>query len=88
VSTVAAAGRRQRRANLYAVVSAAWVPGRHYHGVASTLAYQFLSDAIEDPTAALSNRLRAGDQLPASSSIYQHRDPRAELMFDLLRDEP
>lgn len=90
VSTVAARVAANARANLYAVVSAGLgALDGHYHGAASTLAYQFLAEAVEDPTAALSNRLRAGEPLPGfGHRIYQHRDPRAEVILGLLGDEP
>jgi citrate synthase len=90
VSTVAARVAASARANLYAVVSAGLgALDGHYHGAASTLAYRFLAEALEDPVGALSDRLRAGDRIPGfGHRVYQRRDPRAETLFDLLRDEP
>jgi citrate synthase len=90
VSTVAARVAASARANLYAVVSAGLgALDGHYHGAASTLAYRFLADALKDPVGALSDRLRAGDRIPGfGHRVYQRRDPRAEMLFDLLRDEP
>ncbi|MDX6237466.1 MAG: citrate synthase [Kribbellaceae bacterium] len=90
VSTVAARVAASARANLYAVVSAGLgALDGHYHGAASTLAYRFVAEALEDPVGALSDRLRAGDRIPGfGHRVYQGRDPRAETLFDLLRDEP
>lgn len=90
VSTVAARVAASARANLYAVVSAGLgALDGHYHGAATTLAYQFLGRALWDPVAALSDQLRSGEPVPGfGHRIYQHRDPRAEVLFELLRDEP
>jgi citrate synthase len=90
VSTVAARVAASARANLYAVVSAGLgALDGHYHGAASTLAYRFLAEALKDPIGALSDRLRAGDGIPGfGHRVYQRRDPRAEVLLDLLRDEP
>lgn len=90
VSTVAARVAASARANLYGVVSAGLgALDGHYHGAASTLAYRFLRDALQDPVGALSDRLRAGDQLPGfGHRVYQHRDPRAEVLFGLLQEDP
>jgi citrate synthase len=90
VSTVAARVAASARANLYAVVSAGLgALDGHYHGAASTLAYRFLAEALKDPVGALSDRLRTGDRIPGfGHRVYQHRDPRAEALFELLQDEP
>ena len=87
VSTVAARVAASARAHPYAVVSAGLgALDGHYHGSASTLAYRFLAEAIADPVAALSERLRTGPGVPGfGHRVYQHRDPRAGLLFDLLR---
>lgn len=88
VSTVAARVAASARAHPYAVVSAGLgALDGHYHGTASTQAYRFLAEALPDPVAALSERLRTGDGIPGfGHRVYQHRDPRAVLLFDLLRD--
>lgn len=90
VSTVAARVAASARANLYSVVSAGLgALDGHYHGAATTLAYQFLSRALSDPVAALSDQLRSGESVPGfGHRIYQQRDPRAEVLFELLADEP
>jgi len=90
VSTVAARVAASARANLYAVVSAGLgaLDGQ-YHGAASTRAYRFLGEALQDPVGALSERLRAGDRIPGfGHRVYKRHDPRAEVLFGLLRDEP
>jgi citrate synthase len=90
VSTVAARVAASARANLYSVVSAGLgALDGHYHGAATTLAYQFLSRALSDPVAALSDQLRSGESVPGfGHRIYQQRDPRAEVLFELLAGEP
>ena len=90
VSTVAARVAASARANLYSVVSAGLgALDGHYHGAATTLAYQFLERALDDPVAALSDQLRSGEPVPGfGHRIYQQRDPRAEVLFELLADEP
>lgn len=77
-------------ANPYAVVSAGLgaVDGRR-HGAASTLAHRFLADALDDPVAALADRLRSGEPVPGfGHRVYRTRDPRAGLVLDLLGDVP
>jgi citrate synthase len=90
VSTIAARVAASARANLYSVVSAGLgALDGHYHGAATTLAYQFLEQALRDPVEALSDRLRSGEPVPGfGHRIYQQRDPRAEVLFELLADEP
>lgn len=90
VSTVAARVAASARANPYSVVSAGLgALDGHYHGAATTLAYQFLDQALRDPVGALSDRLRSGEPVPGfGHRIYQQRDPRAEVLFELLRGDP
>ncbi|MEU4395500.1 citrate/2-methylcitrate synthase [Kribbella sp. NPDC023855] len=89
-STIAARVAASARANLYSVVSAGLgALDGHYHGAATTLAYQFLDRALDDPVKALSDELRSGQSLPGfGHRIYQHSDPRAEVLFGLLEGEP
>jgi citrate synthase len=90
VSTVAARVAASARANLYAVISAGLgaLDGQ-YHGAAPTLAYEFLQRAQQDPLKALSDQLRSGEPVPGfGHRIYQHRDPRAEVLLELLGDHP
>ncbi|ALG09358.1 citrate synthase [Kibdelosporangium phytohabitans] len=90
VSTVAARVAASAHAHLYAVISAGLgaVDG-HYHGAASTLAHRFLADALVDPMAALSEQLRTGTTVPGfGHRFYENRDPRADLLLDLLRRVP
>ena len=87
VSTLAARVAASARAHPYAVVSAGLgaIDG-HTHGAASTLALGFLTAALPDPVGALSERLRTGVPLPGfGHRVYQRRDPRAEVLFELLR---
>jgi citrate synthase len=90
VSTVAARVAASARANLYAVISAGLgaLDGQ-YHGAAPTLAYEFLDRAKHDPLKALSDQLRSGEPIPGfGHRIYQHRDPRADVLLELLGDDP
>ncbi|MEI8412910.1 MULTISPECIES: citrate/2-methylcitrate synthase [unclassified Kribbella] len=90
VSTVAARVAASARANLYAVVSAGLgaLDGQ-YHGAAPTLAYEFLQRAQRDPLQALSDQLRSGEPVPGfGHRIYRERDPRAEVLLELLGDHP
>ncbi|HWD83212.1 MAG TPA: citrate/2-methylcitrate synthase [Kribbella sp.] len=90
VSTVAARVAASARANLYAVISAGLgaLDGQ-YHGAAPTLAYEFLARAKHDPMKALSNQLRTGEPIPGfGHKIYQHHDPRAQVLLELLNDHP
>ncbi|WP_410792958.1 citrate/2-methylcitrate synthase [Kribbella sp. C-35] len=90
VSTVAARVAASARANLYAVISAGLgaLDGQ-YHGAAPTLAYEFLDRAKHDPLQALSDQLRSGEPIPGfGHRIYQHRDPRADVLLELLGDHP
>lgn len=90
VSTIAARVAASSRANLYSVVSAGLgALDGHYHGAATTLAYQFLERAMDDPVGAVSAELRSGKSVPGfGHRIYQQRDPRAEALFVLLAGEP
>ncbi|MEV6606122.1 citrate synthase [Kutzneria sp. NPDC051319] len=89
VSTVAARVAASARAHPYAVVSAGLgaVDGR-YHGVQSTLAYRFLSDAMDNPLRAIAERQRAGGLPGFGHRIYQAHDPRADVLLGLLRGHP
>lgn len=89
-STVAARVAASARANPYAVVSAGLgALDGPYHGATSGLAYRFLTEALADPVAALSERLRAGGPPPGFGHlVYRGADPRAEALFALLRTDP
>ncbi len=86
VSTLAVRVAASGRANLYAALSAGLGAfDGQLHGTASTLAYKFLADALTDPMTALSDRLRLGGPLPGfGHRVYAHRDPRAEMLLDML----
>ncbi|ONI72389.1 excisionase [Kribbella sp. ALI-6-A] len=90
VSTLAARVAASARANLYAVVSAGLgaLDGQ-LHGAATSVAYDFLRQAQDDPVAAVSSRLRTGQAIPGfGHKLYRRRDPRAELLLELLGDVP
>ncbi|GAA3434614.1 citrate synthase [Kutzneria kofuensis] len=88
-STVAARVAASARAHPYAVVSAGLgaVDGR-YHGVQSTLAYRFLSEAMDNPLRAIAERQRAGGIPGFGHRVYRAHDPRAEVLLGLLRGHP
>ncbi|MEC3919946.1 citrate synthase [Nocardia sp. CDC160] len=90
VSTVAARVAASARVHPYGTVAAALgALDSQYHGGASTLAYRFLADALTDPVGAVSERLRLGGPLPGFGHlIYQHTDPRADLLLAALRTIP
>ncbi|NEA34756.1 citrate/2-methylcitrate synthase [Streptomyces sp. SID13031] len=90
VSTIAARVAASSRANLYSVVSAGLgALDGHYHGAATTFAYQFLDRALDDPVKALSDELRSGKPVPGfGHRVYRQRDPRAEVIFELLAGQP
>jgi citrate synthase len=90
VSTIAARVAASSRANLYAVVSAGLgALDGHLHGAAPSLAYEFLGRALENPTKALSDQLRSGEPVPGfGHKIYQQRDPRAQVLLEMLGDHP
>ncbi|MDX6261605.1 MAG: citrate synthase [Kribbellaceae bacterium] len=89
-STVAARVAASARANLYSVVSAGLgALDGHYHGAATTLAYQFLQQVLENPVGALSDQLRSGKPVPGfGHRIYQRKDPRAGALMSLFAEEP
>ncbi|MDN5913732.1 MAG: citrate synthase [Pseudonocardia sp.] len=90
VSTVAARVAASARADVHAVVSAGLgaLDGRD-HGLVSSLAHRFLAEAMDDPVAALGDRLRAGVRVPGfGHRIYRGPDPRAQVLFALLREDP
>lgn len=88
VSTLAARVAASARVHPYGVVSAGLgaIDGPH-HGAASTLAHRLLTEALDDPVAAVAERLRAGVRVPGFGHlVYRTRDPRAELVFAVLRE--
>jgi citrate synthase len=85
-STMAARVAASARAHPYAVVSAGLgALDGPVHGTASTAAYRFLAEALDDPEAAVAERLRAGERLPGfGHSIYRERDPRTAVLLELI----
>ena len=85
-STMAARVAASARAHPYAVVSAGLgALDGPVHGTASTAAHRFLADALDDPEAAVAERLRAGERLPGfGHSIYRERDPRTAVLLELI----
>ncbi|MEV6559835.1 citrate synthase [Nocardia sp. NPDC051756] len=90
ISTVAARVAASARVHPYGIISAGLgALDSQYHGAASTVAYRFLAEAIPDPLAAASDRLRLGGGLPGFGHlVYQTTDPRAELLLTELRTIP
>ncbi|MFI5777229.1 citrate/2-methylcitrate synthase [Nocardia sp. NPDC051570] len=90
VSTVAVRVAASARVHPYGTVGAGLgAVDSQYHGAASTLAYRFLRDAIDDPLGTLSERLRLGGRPPGFGHlIYRTRDPRAEVLLTMLRTVP
>ncbi|MEQ3554173.1 citrate synthase [Pseudonocardia nematodicida] len=89
-STVAARVAAGTLADVHAVVSAGLgaLDGPR-HGLASGLAYRFLAGALEDPHAALAERLRAGERVPGfGHGVYTGPDPRAVELLAVLRGDP
>lgn len=85
-STMAARVAASARAHPYAVVSAGLgALDGPVHGTASTAAFRFLAEALDDPETAVAERLRAGERLPGfGHSIYRARDPRAAVLLELI----
>lgn len=85
-STMAARVAASARAHPYAVVSAGLgALDGPVHGTASTAAFRFLDEALDDPEAAVAERLRAGQRLPGfGHSIYRERDPRTAVLLELI----
>ncbi|MEU8240774.1 citrate synthase family protein [Actinoplanes missouriensis] len=89
-STLAARIAASTRAHPYAIVSAglAALDGP-LHGAASALAYPMLADAMIDPVATISHRLRAAPSSGAVAGfghpLYPAGDPRATALFALLK---
>lgn len=85
-STMAARVAASARAHPYAVVSAGLgALDGPVHGTASTAAHRFLAEALDDPEAAVADRLRAGERLPGfGHSIYRERDPRTAVLLELI----
>jgi citrate synthase len=89
-STVAARVAASTLADVHAVVSAGLgaLDGPR-HGLVSGLAHRFLADALDDPSGALAQRLRAGERVPGfGHSVYRGTDPRATVLLDRLRADP
>jgi citrate synthase len=86
VSTLAVRVAASSRANLYAALSAGLGAfDGQLHGTASSLTYRFLTEATQNPLAALSEQLRTGGPLPGfGHRVYARRDPRADLLLEML----
>ncbi|MFC4011331.1 citrate/2-methylcitrate synthase [Nonomuraea purpurea] len=89
-STLVARVAASTRAHPYAVVSAGLgAMDGEQHGSTSTLARRLLLDALDDPVAALAERLRGGAPIPGfGHRVYTAQDPRANIIFALLQDSP
>lgn len=84
--TIAARVAASARGSVYAVIGAGLGAfDGPAHGGATTLAYRFLRDGIDDPDAAVATLLHAGNRIPGTGHIvYRERDPRAEYLFEVL----
>lgn len=89
-STLAARMAASTRANVYSVVAAGLggIDGP-YHAGATSGAYRFLAEAMDDPLGTLGLKLRDGERIPGfGHTIYQHQDPRAAYLLARLRAWP
>ncbi|GAB22661.1 putative citrate synthase [Gordonia polyisoprenivorans NBRC 16320 = JCM 10675] len=84
--TVAARVAASARGSVYAVIGAGLGAfDGPMHGGATTLAYRFLADALDDPTAAIADALYADTHIPGTGHvIYRARDPRATVLLQML----
>ncbi|QUD82316.1 citrate synthase [Gordonia polyisoprenivorans] len=84
--TVAARVAASARGSVYAVIGAGLGAfDGPMHGGATTLAYRFLADALDDPTAAIADALYADTHIPGTGHvIYRARDPRATVLLEML----
>ncbi|WP_338837021.1 citrate synthase [Gordonia polyisoprenivorans] len=84
--TVAARVAASARGSVYAVVGAGLGAfDGPMHGGATTLAYRFLADALDDPTAAIADALYADTHIPGTGHvIYRASDPRATVLLEML----
>ncbi|AFA71539.1 citrate synthase-like protein [Gordonia polyisoprenivorans VH2] len=84
--TVAARVAASARGSVYAVIGAGLGAfDGPMHGGATTLAYRFLADALDDPTAAIADALYADSRIPGTGHvIYRARDPRATVLLEML----
>ena len=86
--TIAARVAASARGSVYAVVSAGLGAfDGPMHGGATTFAYRFLAETLDDPESVVGERLRLGERIPGTGHVvYRHSDPRAETLTELLRD--
>lgn len=86
--TIAARVAASARGSVYAVISAGLGAfDGPMHGGATTFAYRFLAEALDDPESVVGERLRLGERIPGTGHVvYRHSDPRAETLTELLRD--
>ncbi|GAA3705101.1 citrate synthase [Gordonia hankookensis] len=84
--TVAARVAASARGSIYAVLGAGLGAfDGPVHGGATTLAHRFLAAALDDPAGAVAEHLYMGNDIPGTGHVvYRHRDPRADLLLDLL----
>ncbi len=86
--TVAARVAASARGSVYAVISAGLGAfDGPMHGGATTFAYRFLAQALDDPESVVGERLRMGDRIPGTGHVvYRQSDPRAVTLMEMLRD--
>jgi citrate synthase len=91
-STLAVRVAASARAHAYAAVSAGLgVLEGPLHGAASGVAHRLLLDVLDEGDAApvIAHELRAGRRIPGlGHRLYPGEDPRARVLFGLLKDIP
>lgn len=85
--TIAARVAASARGSIYAVIGAGLGAfDGPMHGGATTLAYKFLNEALDDPAAAVADALYADTPIPGTGHVvYRHRDPRAAALLGMLQ---
>lgn len=84
---VAARVAASARGNVYAILSAGLGAfDGPIHGGATTFAYRMLAGAVTDPPAAMADQMYLGGPIPGTGHVvYRHRDPRADVLIEMLR---
>lgn len=86
-STLAVRMAASTRANVYSAIAAGLgVMDGPYHGAATSRAYRFLGDCLDDPLTTLALRLRDGDPIPGFGHVLYDGDPRADFLLAGLRE--
>lgn len=88
MSTRAARVAASGRAHPYAVIGAALgAMDSPLHGIAPRAVYRLLAEVVDDPDATIAQLIAAGETPNGyGHRVYRHRDPRADLLLELLRE--